>query len=235
MGLGIVDSLEQGFRGYSSHFPKGLANGRQAGNSEWRAAHKASTSTPEFAEKSRQALLERLPTMRGPAVNTPIERRLHDALKAAGIGFRTQSLLLGRYLVDIELQQRHVVIEADGAQHTLPQKRKADAERDADLKAAGWRVFRFTGSEINADAARCVRQVIKACRLRPDADPVFEIVTRFAGPAHPNWKGGAVAFTCENPACGKVFYRQPTHRQGKRAFCSHPCYSATLKGATRSR
>src|SRR5580700_1037536 len=34
---------------------------------EWRAAHKAGTGTPEFAQKSREALLKRLPSMRGPA------------------------------------------------------------------------------------------------------------------------------------------------------------------------
>jgi very-short-patch-repair endonuclease len=139
--------------------PPGYGKGR-VWTPEWRAAHYAATQTPEFAEKSRQALLQRLPRMRGPAVNTAIERRLHDALRAAGIGFSTQSLLLERYLVDIELRQARIVIEADGAQHMLRDKKLADAERDAALTAAGYRVFRFTGSEINTDAARCIRRVI---------------------------------------------------------------------------
>ena len=98
--------------------PRGYGKDREW-TPEWRAAHKAGCSTPEFAQKSREALLKRLPTMRGPAINTAIEQRMHDALMAAGIGFTTQSVLLSRYLVDIELHQAPIVIEADGAQHTL--------------------------------------------------------------------------------------------------------------------
>lgn len=205
--------------------PPGYGKGR-VWTPEWRAAHYAATQTPEFAEKSRQALLQRLPRMRGPAVNTPIERRLHDALRAAGIGFSTQSLLLERYLVDIELRQDRVVIEGDGAQHTLRDKKLADAERDAALSAAGYRIFRFTGSEINTDAARCIRRVIDACGLTADKDPIFEVRTRFAGPTHPRWKGGPAEFTCDQ--CGKQFKKTRQHRTGEKKFCSQRCYGLWL-------
>lgn len=195
---------------------------------ERREAHKVACSTPEFAEKSRQALLKRLPSMRGPAVNTAIEQRLHDALMKAGIGFATQSLLLGRYLVDIEVRQARVVIEADGAQHTLREQKAKDTVRDAALAEAGYRVFRFTGSAINRDAAECVRQVAAQCGLTPDEDPAYEIRTRFAGPAHPRWKGGEQDFTCD--ACGKTFPAKPSQRKGKRVYCSHACSSAGKRG-----
>ena len=194
---------------------------------EWRAAHKAGTSTPEFAEKSRQSLLKRLPTMRGPATNTAIEQRMHDALMTAGIGFTTQSVLLKRYLVDIELHQAPIVIEADGAQHTLRLQKAKDALRDAELTTAGYRVFRFTGSEINTDAAACVQRVIDACGLIPDQEPVYEIRTRFAGPSHPHWKGGKREYVCGS--CGVTFLAQPKHRTGKHAYCSKKCYG---KGKT---
>jgi very-short-patch-repair endonuclease len=155
---------------------------------EWRAAHKAATATPEFAQKSREALLKRLPTMRGAATNTAIEQRMHDALKAAGTGFTAQSLLLG-HLVDIELQQVPIVIEADGMQHTLRDQKAKDAARDAELTEAGYRVFRFTGSEINTDAIACVQRVIDACGLAPDLEPTCNIRTRFSGELHPLWEG----------------------------------------------
>jgi very-short-patch-repair endonuclease len=193
-----------------------------------REAHKLACSTPEFAEKSRQALLKRLPSMRGPATNTAIERRLQGALMKAGIGFTTQSLLLGRYLVDIEVRQARIVIEADGAQHTLREQRAKDAARDTALAEAGYRVFRFTGSEINRNAAECVKRVADECGLVPDEDPVYEIRTSFAGPDHPRWKGGARDFTCEN--CGTVFQSKPSQRKGRRAFCSQPCYWAAKRG-----
>jgi len=183
-----------------------------------------SQRTPQFRQQSREALLQRLPCMRGPATDTPIERRLCDALMAAGIGFTTQSLLLDRYLVDIELHQAPIVLEADGAQHTLRDQRIKDAERDTALTAAGYRVFRFTGSKINHDAAVCVREVVAACGLTPDGDPVYDIRTRFAGPLHPRWT--RVKFTCEQ--CGTEFWKPPSHRAFGHVFCKQRCYGDWL-------
>jgi len=203
--------------------PPGYGKGKQW-SPEHRAAHKRATGTPEFAEKSRQTLLKRLPTMRGPATNTPIEQRLHDALMKAGIGFTTQSCLLDRYLVDIELHQASIVIEADGAQHSLREQKAKDAERDAALTAAGYRVFRFTGSEINRDAADRIRSVIAACGLTPDRDPVYNIRTRFSGPNHPRW--AQVEFTCDQ--CGEKFWKPPSHRALGHVFCKQECYGKYL-------
>jgi very-short-patch-repair endonuclease len=203
---------------------------------EWtpahREAHRQATSTPEFAQKSREALLERLPRMRGSATNSPIERRMHDALKKAGIGFTTQSALLGLYLVDIEIRQARVIIEADGAHHYLSGQRVKDAERDDALTAAGYRVFRFTGSEINADADECVRRAIAACGLVPDKDPVYEIRTKFAGELHPNWKGGKQEFTCGY--CGIVFLAQPSQRRGPKSYCTIQHANAARAGESMS-
>jgi very-short-patch-repair endonuclease len=199
---------------------------------EWRAAHRAAQNTPEARLRSRQALLKRLPTMRGPAVNTAIEQRMHDALMTTGIGFTTQSLLLDRYLVDIELHQASIVIEADGSQHMLRAQKAKDAVRDADLTEAGYRVFRFTGSAINTDATACVQRVIDACGLTPDEEPVYEIRTKFSGELHPLWKGGKREFVCET--CGNMFLAQPKHRTGKHVYCSRKCAGAATRGMPRS-
>lgn len=108
--------------------------------------------------------------------NTPIECRLQEALMEAGIGFTTQKRLVGRYVVDVSIHQAPVVIEADGAMHHSGTKAQArDAVRDAAHEAAGYRVFRFTGSRINTDAAECVREVVDACGLVPDKEPVYNI------------------------------------------------------------
>lgn len=212
--------------------PKGNPAGT-VWSAERREAHRRATSTPEFAAKARTATLARLSRVReSPAVNTAIERRLHDALKAAGIGFSTQSVLLGTYLVDITVHQAPIVIEADGAIHALPLQRARDAERDAALAAAGYRVFRFTGSEINAGAAACVQRLIATCGLVPDEEPVYDIRTSFAGVAHPNWKGGKQEFTCE--ACGATFLAQPKHRTGRHAYCSRRCAGEGNRGVLRS-
>jgi very-short-patch-repair endonuclease len=159
-------------------------------------------------------------------VNTPIELRMHDALKVAGIGFTTQSLLLGRYLVDILIHQVPVVVEADGIVHVGRKQRAKDALRDAALTAAGYHVFRFTGAEINTNAVECVNRLIAACGLTRDREPVYDIRTSFAGPDHPRWKGGNAEFTCDN--CGDVFTRPPKHRTGEHTFCKQACYGEWL-------
>jgi very-short-patch-repair endonuclease/ribosomal protein L37AE/L43A len=163
-------------------------------------------------------------------VNTPIERRMQDALMAAGIGFRTQRLLLDHYLVDILINQAPIVIEADGMIHTHPLNAAKDVRRDAALTEAGYRVFRFTGSEINTDATACVQRLIDACGLTPDEEPVYDIRTSFTGEDHPNWNGGKQEYTCEQ--CGRKFLAQPKHRTGNGVYCSRKCANAAKRGKT---
>lgn len=155
-----------------------------------------------------------VPQRKTLTAGTPIECRLHDALMAAGIGFATQKRLVGRYVVDISIRQAPVVIEADGARHRAgAQAQERDEVRDAAHEAAGYRVFRFSGSEINTDAVKCVRVVTDACGLVPDEEPVYDIQTSFSGTDHPRWVGPHER-TCEY--CGQIFYGR-----AKRKYCSH--------------
>lgn len=56
---------------------------------------------------------------------------------------------------------RHIVVECDG--HDFHERTKAQAEkdrkRDRVMQANGYKVFRFTGSEIHRDAFRCAGEV----------------------------------------------------------------------------
>jgi very-short-patch-repair endonuclease len=196
---------------------RGYSTGR-VWTPEWRAAHERGTHTDEFRECSRRNLLARLPRMAGPALNSPIERRLHDVLRARGIGFESSSRLLD-YLVDIRIYQQPVVIEADGEQHRLPKRRALDERRDADLADLGYRVFRFTGSAINRDANECIQHVVEVCGLTADREPVYNIKTSFRGPDHPLWVGPDVHHICLR--CGKDFTTRPWLR-GR--YCSQECY-----------
>ena len=98
--------------------PTGLPPGYQW-TDERRAAHKAAVNRPEHRAKMRENMLQRLPTMRGPSANSPLEKLLQAALIQAGISFSTQRVLLARYCVDILLHQAGIVLEADGALHHL--------------------------------------------------------------------------------------------------------------------
>jgi len=143
--------------------------------------------------------------------NTPIERRLQSALIEAGIGFSTQRRVVGRYVVDILVNQAPVVIEADGVRHRIhPEAQERDAIRDAAHEAAGYRVFRFTGSEINTDAMQCIQQVIHACGLVRDEEPVYDIRK---APREPRSAPKLLELICE--LCGEKF-----SARWKRKFCT---------------
>lgn len=205
--------------------PPGLPAGYEW-TEERREAHHIATHTPEFRAKSRENLLARLPSMRGPSANSPLEKLLQAALMKAGFSFSTQRVLLGRYCVDILLQQAPVILEADGALHYL--RKEQDAERDAALAEAGYRVFRFVGSQINRGADACVAEVAEACGLTPDTDPVADIRTGMMGPENPNWGGGLVTVTCEQ--CGQESTRTANRVDAKKKmFCNSRCYGDWLK------
>jgi very-short-patch-repair endonuclease len=57
-----------------------------------------------------------------------------------------------------------IVIECDGHQfHSVTKQQAArDRRRDRALQRAGYEVFRFTGSELHADARKCASEVLDA-------------------------------------------------------------------------
>ena len=55
--------------------PTGLPKGYEW-TDERRAAHRTASDRPEWRAKSRENLLKRLPSMRGPSANSPLERLL---------------------------------------------------------------------------------------------------------------------------------------------------------------
>lgn len=195
---------------------------------ERRAAHKAAVNTPEWRAKNRENLLARLPQMRGQSANSPLEKLLHAALLKSGISFSTQRVLLSRYCVDILIIQKPVVVEADGAFHHLPHSKVRDAERDAALADAGYRVFRFTGTRINRDAMACAAEVICEAGLTPDAEPVADIRTGMTGTDNPNSAGDPTQpVFCEdcNAELDWYMYRYRAMRQ---KFCNEECYRSWL-------
>ena len=85
---------------------------------------------------------------------TPIEIYLRDELIRRNIAFEPQ-VKLGRFYVDflVEANRQKIIVEYDGrAFHSA----KKDAARDRELQLEGYRIIRFTGSELYHDAAHCV-------------------------------------------------------------------------------
>jgi very-short-patch-repair endonuclease len=196
---------------------------------EWRANHKMACNRPEVKAAHREALLRRFEESRvtGPSAGSPLEKLLHGALKRAGVSFTTQRRKLNRYVVDIELLQVPVVIEADGLKHQLERQKAKDVIRDAALTEAGYQVFRFTGTEINAGPDACIRRVIEATGVVPDLEPIADIRRGARGSDNHNWRPDSkVEHTCTQ--CGKVFVRYRSNRTYKKTFCSQKCYGSWM-------
>lgn len=77
---------------------------------------------------------------------------------------------IGKYRVDFVASwnpissRQNIVVECDG--HSFHERTKEqaarDRARDRELQSAGYRVFRFTGSEIYRDAFKCATEVFEA-------------------------------------------------------------------------
>ena len=203
--------------------PRGHVKGQKKSEA-WREASRKHWEDPEWREEQRKKWLDRLPSMQASRNGgSPLEIYLHRALRKEGISFSTQRQLLGRYVCDILVTQKPVVIEADGNMHLHVAARERDAQRDADMRAAGYEVYRFPGKLICTDADECIRQVIEAAGLVADAEPVYDIRNGLMAEANPRWAGGKQEWTCKNPSCGKVFLAWKRGYGKEPQCCSRDC------------
>jgi very-short-patch-repair endonuclease len=87
------------------------------------------------------------------------EARLWSALKARqlGVQFRREVPLAGRYIVDFCAPSVRLVVEVDGACHAV--RPRADALRDAALRALGYRIIRVAADAVIADLPAVVALV----------------------------------------------------------------------------
>ncbi|HLR51804.1 MAG TPA: DUF559 domain-containing protein [Candidatus Avamphibacillus sp.] len=82
---------------------------------------------------------------------SPIERRLYDAMLFNGYDAKTQ-VPYGRYRIDLALPEYRLAIECDGkASHSTKEQKAHDYQKNAYLRKNGWKVLRFSGSRIHRD------------------------------------------------------------------------------------
>lgn len=116
--------------------------------------NKGKKLSEETKQKMREAALKRV----FPKMDTSIEVAMQGELGDRGIVFEKHVPLLGKYQVDIKIDD--LIVECDGNYwHNFPIGLEKDRRRDAALKEAGYDVLRFWGSEINADVSRCVDNI----------------------------------------------------------------------------
>lgn len=97
-------------------------------------------------------------------IESPLEYRLYVWLKRLGDKYSyliKAQWKIDRFRYDFAVLDKSgeillALIECDSAEfHHLPEQLKRDEEKDAVAKAAGVRLFRWTGKEIYRDAHRC--------------------------------------------------------------------------------
>ena len=93
---------------------------------------------------------------------SPAEILFWNAAAALLPGLVRQFHVAGtRYHLDFALPADMIGIEVDGFQwHSTRQQRQHDSQRDRILTGLGWRVLRFTASEILRNANGCAEEVL---------------------------------------------------------------------------
>jgi len=69
---------------------------------------------------------------------------------------------VGTFRVDFALPEQKIAVEVDGHEfHSSREQRTKDAQRERVIERGGWRIVRFTGTEIHADAKACAEEFYK--------------------------------------------------------------------------
>lgn len=91
---------------------------------------------------------------------SPIEELLYYRLLSIGLNPETQ-FKVGNYRIDIAFPEKMLAIECDGRQyHNTPEKIAKDKERQKFLESQGWKVMRYSGSDIFKYAEMIVSEII---------------------------------------------------------------------------
>jgi hypothetical protein len=141
-------------------------------NAEW--WHRMECLAAEADENGVSSSFRQLPNVEPSSevwrIESPIEYRLYAWLKRLGDKYgylikanppKLGNSCLDRFRYDFAIFDRSgkallALIECDSAEfHHLPEQLKRDKEKDAAAKAAGIRLFRWSGKEIYRDAHRC--------------------------------------------------------------------------------
>jgi very-short-patch-repair endonuclease len=102
---------------------------------------------------------------------TPAEARLWYRLRAKrlnGIKFTRQDVI-GRYIVDFVARERRLVVEIDGDTHANSQG--YDGDRTGWLAREGYRVIRFTNSDVMGNEDGVIAAIVEALAHCPSPRP----------------------------------------------------------------
>jgi len=106
--------------------------------------------------------LKVFPSLRG-LHRTDIEIIMGNALRENKIDFAEQYPIRGKYgyVADFFIESKKLIIECDGEAWHKP-KNDHDRKRDAVMKKKGFKILRFTGTQIKEDLQSCINKVMGA-------------------------------------------------------------------------
>lgn len=100
---------------------------------------------------------------------TQAEEVLWNALKGKqldGYKFRRQHII-GSYITDFICLKNNLIIEVDGLIHQLPENKASDEERTKWLEEQGYKVIRFTNTEVINQLAVVLKKILEALTIAP--------------------------------------------------------------------
>ncbi len=96
---------------------------------------------------------------------TPEEKHLwYDFLKRLPFNVRRQHNI-ENYIVDFYIAEKRIVVEIDGRQHTAPEHRAADKERDKTLATWDITVLRYSNDSIRNNFNTVTSDILKNLEL----------------------------------------------------------------------
>ena len=99
---------------------------------------------------------------------TPEERHLwYDFLKRLPVTVHRQKII-GDFIVDFFISSKNVVIEIYGLQHSMPENKISDEQRDRELKLLGIDVLRYKNNDINKNFHMVCEDILKHLEISPD-------------------------------------------------------------------
>jgi very-short-patch-repair endonuclease len=79
--------------------------------------------------------------------------------KLGGLKFKRQHSI-GNYIVDFYCATKRLIIEVDGAVHLEKEQKQKDEERDANLLEMGFKILRFSNTQIIAELEHAKEQIL---------------------------------------------------------------------------
>ena len=86
-----------------------------------------------------------------------------NILKDIGVKFNEQVLMFNKFLVDVLIPEKNIVIQWDGYYwHTKPKRIKLDKSQDAYLTKCGYKVLRITDQDIKNNKEQIYANITRA-------------------------------------------------------------------------